>query len=249
MRALVREIPTSFTRALSAQAPTSPIDPVLARAQHAAYVAALEASGVTVETLRADEAHPDCVFVEDTAVIVDGVALITQPGAPSRRGETEAIAAALAKQIEIVRMTGDATLDGGDCMRVGNTIYVGASARTNSAGVARLTEVFPRMRVVTVWLPAGILHLKCVCTPIGESRMLLAESSLAPATFDADIIRIPAEETYAANAVAVGSHVIVADGFPQTLDALSTAGFTVHAVPTSEVRKADGSLTCQSLLY
>ncbi len=249
MRALVREIPGSFTRALSAQVPASPIDVELARSQHAAYVAALAASGVTVETVDADDAHPDCVFVEDTAVIVDGVALITQPGAPSRRGETAPIAAALARHVEIVRMTGDATLDGGDCMRVGDTLYVGASARTNSAGIARLTEVFSRLRVVTVWLPAHVLHLKCVCTPLGDDRMLLADGTLAAAAFDARVIRVPAEETYAANAVAVGSHVIVADGFPRTAEALSAAGLTIHAVPVSEVRKADGSLTCQSLLY
>jgi len=249
VRALVRDIPESFTRALSAYVPASPIDVALARAQHDAYVRALETSGVTVERLAADEAHPDCVFVEDTAVIGNGVALITQPGAPSRRGETEPIARSLARSIEIARMSGDATLDGGDCMRIGETIYVGASARTNSAGIARLTEVFSGMRVVTVWLPAGVLHLKCVCTPLGGDRMLLADGTIAAGAFDADIIRIPAEETYAANAVAVGSHVIVADGFPRTAEALAKAGFTVHPVPSSEVRKADGSLTCQSLLY
>ena len=249
MRALVREIPDSFPDALSAQVPASPIDVVLARSQHAAYVSALATSGATITTVAADVAHPDCVFVEDTAVVIDGVALITQPGAPSRRGETEPIAAALARHVEVVRMTGDATLDGGDCMRVGNTIYVGASARTNSAGIARLTEVFSRLRIVTVWLPANVLHLKCVCTPLGDDRMLLAEGSLAAAAFDARVIRVPAEETYAANAVAVGSHVLVAEGFPRTAEALAGAGFTVHAVPASEVRKADGSLTCQSVLF
>lgn len=249
MRALVREIPASFTRALSAHTPASPIDVALARSQHAAYVAAVAAAGVDIESLPADEGHPDCVFVEDTAVIVDGVALITQPGAPSRRGETDAVATALAKHVEIVRMTGDATLDGGDCMRVGDTIYVGASARTNAAGIARLTAVFAKLRVVTVWLPAHVLHLKCVCTPLGGDRMLLADASLAATTFAADIVRVPADETYAANAVAIGSHVIVADGFPRTRDALAAAGFAVHPVPVSEVRKADGSVTCQSLLY
>ena len=249
VRALVREIPASFTRALSAQVPASPIDVALARMQHAAYVAELAASGVTVETVSADEAHPDCVFVEDTAVVVDGVALVTQPGAPSRRGETPAIAAALARHVEIIRMGDDATLDGGDCMRIGNTLYVGASARTNSAGIARLTDVFPRLRVVTLWLPANVLHLKCVCTPLGDDRMLLADGTLAAAAFDARVIRVPVEETYAANAVAVGTHVIVAEGFPHTHDALAAAGFTVRPVPVSEVRKADGSLTCQSLLF
>jgi dimethylargininase len=249
MRALVRDIPDSFPQALCATAPGVPFDVALARTQHATYARALAACGVEVTRVAADEACPDCCFIEDTAIIIDGVALITQPGAPSRRGETGAVAAALAGHVEIAHMTGDATLDGGDCMRLGNTIYVAQSNRTNAAGIARLTEVFPRMRVVTVWLPASILHLKCVCSPLGDDRILLAEGSLAPTAFDAEAVRVPLEETYAANVVAIGPHVLAADGFPRTHDALAKVGFTVHPVPTSEIRKADGSLTCQSLLY
>jgi dimethylargininase len=249
MRALVRDIPASFAHALCAQRPAAAIDVALARDQHAAYVAALEAAGVQVDTVPADDALPDCVFIEDTAVIVDGLALITQPGAPSRREETAAIAGALAGHLDIVRMTGDARLDGGDCMRVGNTIYVGQSARTNGAGIDLLTAVFPKLRVITVWLPASVLHLKCVCSPLGDERILLAEGTLAPTTFDCAVVWVPVAEAYAANAVAIGTHVLAADGFPRTHEALAAAGFTIHAVPTSEIRKADGSLTCQSLLY
>jgi len=212
MRALVRDIPATFAQALCAQAPPSPIDVELARLQHAAYVDALAAAGASVQRLPADDAHADCCFVEDRAVIVDDVALITQPGAPSRRGETAAVAAALAPHVEIARMTGNATLDGGDVMRVGDTIYVGQSGRTNAAGIARLTEVFSRMRIVTVWLPANVLHLKCVVSPLGEDTVLLADESIAPTAFDANVVRVPVAETYAANAVAVGRHVVVAGG-------------------------------------
>jgi dimethylargininase len=246
IRAITRSMPASFAHALSAAPPDPPIDLALARVQHAAYRGALAACGATVETLAADDACPDCCFVEDTAVVVGDRALITRPGAPSRRAETAAIAAALARWVEIVEMTAPATLDGGDCLRVGDTIYVGRSQRSNPEGIAQLAAL--GLRVVPVDLPPGVLHLKCVCSPLGGDRILLAERSIEPATFDAAIVWVPAAESYAANAVAVGSHVLAADGFPRTQDALAAAGFTVHPVPCSEVRKADGSLTCQSIL-
>lgn len=287
MRALVREIPDSFTRALSMTAPASPIDVALAREQHVAYQRALRACNAEIAVIAADDACPDCVFVEDTAVIADGLALITRPGAPSRRPETAAIARALGAVMEIVHLetaalprglgaaidlarttapafagavatmgvTGmdpSATLDGGDVMRVDRVFYVGRSARTSEAGIAILQRTFaPRgYRVVALDLPPGVLHLKCVVSPLGGDTILLADASLSPELFAGlRIVRVPREETYAANAVAVGEHVIVAQEFPRTQEAIAAAGFTLHPVPTTEVRKADGSLTCQSLLY
>ena len=243
MRAIVREVPSSFVDAISMS--PAKIDVVLAREQHAAYRDALVACGAEVEVVAADEACPDCCFVEDTAVIANGRALVTRPGAPSRRGETPAIAEALRRHVEVVEMHEPATLDGGDCMRVGDTIYVGRSARTNAAGIQRLTDVFGK--VVAIDMP-NVLHLKCVCSPLDEETILLADDSIPASLFRARIVRVPAAETYAANAVAIGKHVIVADGFPRTHEAIAKLGFTLHPVPTSEVRKADGSLTCQSLI-
>ncbi len=248
VRAILRSIPASFANALAAVRPEPPIDPVLARKQHAAYQAALEACGVRVEVIAADEACPDCCFVEDAAVVVDGVALVARSGAPSRRAEAPAVALVLGRDHELVQMTAPATLDGGDCMRVGDTIYVGRSARTNADGIACLARAFPRIRVVTVELPAGVLHLKCVCSPLGGDRIALAEASIPAATFDASIVWVPDAERYASNVVATGSHAVIAEGHPRTHEALERAGFTVHPVPVSEVRKADGSLTCQSIL-
>jgi dimethylargininase len=244
-------MPASFANALSAAPRTSPIDVALAREHHAAYREELEAMGVAVTVIDADEQFPDCVFVEDTAVIADTVALITRPGAPSRRGETEAVAAVLAMHLGLARVADPAMLDGGDCMRLGSTIYVGRSARTNAAGIRRLAEVFsPRgFRIVAVDLPPEVLHLKCVCSPLGEDRVLLARETIPGSLFDVDIVWVPAEERYAANAVAIGDHVIVAAEFPRTRDALVAAGFRTHPVPTTEVRKADGSLTCQSIVF
>jgi dimethylargininase len=148
-------------------------------------------------------------------------------------------------------MNAPETLDGGDCLRLGATLYVGRSARTTAAGIERLATVFASrgLRVVGVDLPPAILHLKCVCAPLGDDRVLLAEGTLPASVFGAArIVWVPAEEAYAANAVAIGSHVLVAAEYPRTHDALRAAGFTLHPVPTSEVLKADGSLTCQSIL-
>jgi dimethylargininase len=249
VRALLRSIPDSFASALSAVPPEPPIDPVLGRRQHAAYRAALEACGAAVELLPADEACPDCCFVEDAAVVFGGTALIARSGAPSRRPEAAPVAAALGKSFELVWMTEPATLDGGDCLRVGRTIYVGRSARTNAEGIAQLARAFPALRVVPIDLPANVLHLKCVCSPLGDDRIALCEGTLPAKTFAAAVLWIPASELYASNLVAVGQHAVIAQGYPRTLELLTRAGFTAHPVPVSEVRKADGSLTCQSILF
>lgn len=245
MRALLRGIPDSFPRALAAHAPASPIDVALARAQHRAYRAALEAMGLEVTVLPADEALPDCCFIEDTAVVAGGAALITRPGAPSRRNETAATEAALAG-LRLRKMEAPATLDGGDVMRVGKTFFVGRSARTNADGFAALAAAFPDHRVQAVELPPGVLHLKCVCSPLGDGRVLLAERTVElPGV---EVVPIPWEERDAANVVSVGRHAVAPAEFPRALEVLSRAGFTVHPVPTTEVRKADGALTCQSIV-
>src|SRR4051812_5381119 len=229
LRVILRAVPDSFASALAAVRPEPPIDPALARVQHQAYRAALEACGASVEVVPADEACPDCVFVEDTAVVCDGVALIARSGAPSRQPEAAPVARALSAHCELLPMTGPATLDGGDCMRVGRTLYVGLSARTNSAGVAQLARAFPRLRVVPLELPRGVLHLKCVCSPLGEDRIALAEGSLPASSFTESIVWVP--DRYPSNLVHIDGHVIVAEGYPRTHAVLARAGLTLHPVP------------------
>jgi dimethylargininase len=257
MRALVREVSPSFANALCATPPDPPIDLTLAFEQHDAYRAALESCGVELwiitngEELRGGT-DPDGCFIEDTAVVASGVALVTRPGAKSRRRETLHTRIQLEGMVEIVEMDEPATLDGGDVMRVGKTIYVGRSARTNEAGIARLAEVFePRgYQVVPVAMPAGVLHLKSVCAPLGDDRITLAERSIPRDAFgNVHVVRIPAEETYAANCLAIGNRVLCAQDHPRTRDALATAGFETIGLDTSEFRKADGALTCLSILF
>jgi dimethylargininase len=247
--AIVRGVPETFDRALAMHAPAEPIDVARARAQHAGYVAALRALGVELVELPADPALPDCCFVEDTAVIAEGVALITRPGAASRRGETAAVRAALAGRMPIHEMAEPATLDGGDCLLAGRRLHIGLSSRTNAAGVARAREVFgpAGIDVIPVAMPPA-LHLKSVCSPLGDRAVLVAQGMLPPGTFAARELSVPAAEAVAANVVTIGRAALVAAGCPATAALVEAAGFAAHPVDTSELRKADGALTCLSIL-
>lgn len=251
-RAIVRGVPSSFAAALTGLPLAAPLDVLRAQRQHAAYVAALADLGLEVLALPADEACPDCCFVEDTAVIAAGLALVTRPGAPSRRPEVAAVRAMLERTLPVVTMEAPATLDGGDCLRLGATIYVGRSARTNEAGIAALAAAFAPhgLRVVAVPMPAGVLHLKTVCSPLSDDCMLLAEGTIPPATFvGVHIIPVPADEAHAANVLAVGAAALVPHDAPETARRVTRAGWTVHAIDTSELRRADGALTCPSILF
>ncbi len=249
--AIVRSVPASFSSALCIEAPDPPIDVGRARAQHADYVRALAAAGVDIVEVASDEACPDCCFVEDVAVLLGDAALATCPGAPSRRSEVGPVAAALAARMEVVRMVAPATVDGGDCLRLGSTIYVGRSSRSNRDGIAVLTEEAGErgISVVAVDMPPGVLHFKTFCSPLGDDTVLVAEGTIPPATFaGARVLVAPAAERYAGNAVAIGRTVLVAAGAPATQALVEAAGFTAVPVDTSELRKADGALTCLSIV-
>ncbi len=248
--AIVRAVPSSFAAALAAVPPDPPIDVARARAQHADYVAALRGLGVQVIELPADEACPDCVFVEDTAVIAGGVALLTRPGAPTRQAESAAVRDALAQLLPLETMTAPATLDGGDCLRLGNRLYVGRTARSSAAGAARAREVFARVGVEVIEVPvSGALHLKSVCSPLGDDTVLIAEGALPAGCFGgAREVIVPAAEAAAANVVVIGRAALVAAGFPRAARLVADAGFEPVPVDTAEMRKADGALTCLSII-
>ena len=248
---LVRCVPQSFATALTAVPPTTPIVVASAQDEHARYVAGLGWLGLDVVCIAADEDCPDCCFIEDTAVIAGGMAVTTLPGAASRRAEVAPVAAALRQHVaEVVPLT-EGTLDGGDCMRLGSTMYVGRSARTNNAGIAALaTLLAPRgVTVVAVNLPAGVLHLKCVCSPLDDQRVLLAANTVEPSAFaPAQTVRVPADESYAANVVAVGNKALVPEGFPRTREMLEQLGIQTQAIDNTQLRKADSALTCLSVI-
>jgi dimethylargininase len=246
VNAWVRAVPASYARATRADPGPADIDVALMRVQHAAYVQALRSLGFRVRVLDASDAHPDCVFVEDTAVISGGRALVTRSANPQRVGEHDAVAEALeADGLEVVRMT-SGTLDGGDVLEVGGVLLVGRTARTDAEGVAALRRTFgPRVREVP--MPAGVLHLKCVCSAPSSEVVLAVEGVELDLPGGVRIVRVPREEEYASNVVGVGRRVIVVDGYPAVHRALTDAGFELVPIDVSEVRKGDGALTCLSL--
>lgn len=248
-RAITRGISDSFQQATVLAPAEVPIDVERARQQHAAYVRALLGAGVEVTELPPAHAFPDGCFVEDCALVAGGVALITRPGAPSRVGEELAVGAQLEQWMRVERMTAPATLDGGDCLRMGKTWFVGRTPRTNAAGAARVAEVFEPLGYRVVEVPvAKVLHLKCVCSPLDDERVLVAAGAISPAVFRGfEVLEIPADESYAANVLSVNGTVVMSDGFPETHRIIAAAGFRVVTLEVSEIRKADGSLTCLSI--
>jgi dimethylargininase len=160
------------------------------------------------------------------------------------------VAAVLSQHTPLLRLS-DGTLDGGDCLRLGKRLFVGRTARTNDAGIAALAAALAKhaVDVVPVDVPHGVLHLKCVCSPLDHERMLLAEGTLDPRLFgSARVLLVPAAESYAANVVAHGPRVLVPEGFPRTRELLERAGFAAHAIDNRELRKADSALTCLSVI-
>jgi dimethylargininase len=243
-RALVRPPGNNFAAGLTTAGLGRP-DLALARAQHAAYVAALESCGLAVTRLPADETHPDATFVEDTALVTARGALLTRPGAESRRGEVAAINRALAEffpaaETEAIRAPG--TLDAGDVCEADGHFFIGLSARTNADGAAQLAAWLARrgFTSATVALDATL-----------GGRRLLAVDALAghPTLRGWEVLRAPAAEDYAANCVRVNDTVCAPAGFPQTATLLRAVGLRVVELDVSEFRKQDGGLSCLSLRW
>jgi len=225
------------------------IDIGRARAQHAAYESALRELGVNVISLPAESEFPDAVFVEDPAIVLDEVALMTRTGAVSRRGESESLARALEPFRELRWMQAPATLDGGDVMRAGRTLYVGQTARTSMEGIEQLAAVAVpfgyRVRAVEV---NGCLHLKSACSYLGEGIVLAYRPWVDAAAFDGLRV-VSAPDAEAANVLRVGDTVLVAEGFPRTAAIIAELEMQVRTLDNSELRRAEGALTCCSLLF
>lgn len=250
MRALVRPPSPAFAEALGQVEANAPIDLALALRQHADYAAALARLGCELVALAPDDTLPDACFVEDTAIVLGECALVTRPGAPSRRPEVTAVAAALARHgLTLTAMEAPATLDGGDVLVLGKTVWVGLSNRTNREGFEGLSAFAKRRGYDTKManVPPGTLHLKCHASPLDRETLLCVPGLLGEAR--ARRVEVPVHEAYAANAVAIGRSVLCAAGFPGTHERLAAAGFEPVPLHNSEFAKADGSLTCLSVLW
>lgn len=248
--ALTREVSRAIADCQLTHLPRVPIDLEVARTQHAAYERALESLGFPVQRVAEAPALADSVFVEDVAVVFPELAVMTRPGAESRRAEGEAVAEVLGRHRPLARIEPPGTLDGGDVLVLDKDVVVGDTSRSNAEGVAQLARLLAphgyRVRHVPVH---GALHLKTAVTRVGE-RVLLVN----PAWVDVQlfpgwmVLSVDQAEPFAANALWLGGAVILSDSFPRTRARLQAMGIRVVPVPASELAKAEGGVTCCSLI-
>ena len=220
--------------------------------QHAKYIEALKQCGVDVTVLPANDEYPDSCFVEDVAVVTKKCAIITNPGAASRNGETVGIIETIKQfytDIEYIKAPG--TLEGGDVMMVGDCFYVGRSARTNEEGIRQFAAILAKYGFDCVEVPLEkVLHLKTGVNYIENNNMLVSGEFTDKECFAKfNHIVIPEDEAYAANCIWMNGTVIVPAGYPATLKAIQDADYPTITVDTSEFRKIDGGLSCLSLRF
>jgi dimethylargininase len=200
-----------------------------------------------VISLPGDAAYPDCVFVEDTAIVLDELAVITRPGAESRRGEVDVVAEALARFRPLVRIEAPATLDGGDVVVLGERIFAGLSSRTNEEALAQLARLTGR-EVIGVRTD-GALHLKTAITRVSDDALLANREWIDVAPFAGfTLIDVDPEEPFGGNAVLLRDTVIYPTAFPKTRARLEAHGLNVRTVDADELAKVEGGVTCCSLL-
>jgi dimethylargininase len=228
----------------------APINVVAAREQHRRYEAMLARLGCDVRQLPELPDAPDGVFVEDAAVVFDELAVVTRPGVESRRGEVPSVAAALAEFRPLHVIHAPATLDGGDVLVLGRRVFVGASGRTNAAGIDRLRAILaPHGYAVTAVPLAGCLHLKTAVARVADGTLLVNRAWLDPAVFgDVEVIDVDPAEPFAANALPIGGAVVYPAAFSRTRERLERRGLRVETVDMSELAKAEGGVTCCCVL-
>lgn len=228
-----------------------PIDLMAARTQHQAYEEALRALGCEVLSLPADPALPDSVFVEDTAVVFDELAVITRPGSPSRRPEIVTTAVALRPYRPLVRVAPPGSIDGGDVLRVGRTVYVGLTGRTNQAAIDQLTiALSPHDYVIRAVPVNGCLHLKSAATLVAADTVLCNPRWVDPAVFaPLHVLEVDGAEPYAANGLLIDTQVVYPTTSPATRRRLEARRIAVRVVDVSELQKAEGAVTCCSLVF
>jgi len=251
LTAITRQVSPSINRCELTFHAKEPIDVAKAIAQHEAYEGCLRQLGARVVSLAAEPDLPDAVFVEDAAIVVDEVGVIPVMGAASRRPETQSLARALSAYRPLEFMQAPATLDGGDVMRIARRIFVGASSRTNAEGIAQLRAALaPFDYEVTAVDVRQCLHLKSGCSYVGRNSIIVNREWVDVTRLAGfELIDAPASEPGAANALLIEGVVIVPKAFPQTIAQLQARGFIVKAVDVSEFQKAEGGVTCKSIIF
>ena len=250
MIAFTRPVPDRIVDCELTHLERRPIDVANARRQHAEYEQMLRSLGCDVRQLPGLADHPDSVFIEDTAIVVGECAVITRPGAESRRGETPAVADALRPLRRLYHIEGPGTLDGGDVLRVGKHVYVGASTRSNEDGSRQLADALSSHGYSVRRVPMrGCLHLKTAVSTLPDDALLLDVRCVDQGSLDgARVHYIHPEEPEGANVLVVGDVIVVPASAPRTRVILDAAGYRTMVLDGSELAKAEGGLTCCSLL-
>ncbi|MFZ5908950.1 MAG: dimethylarginine dimethylaminohydrolase family protein [Chloroflexota bacterium] len=255
--AITRQVSPAIQRCELTHLDRQPIDYERACAQHRQYEQALRALGVQVLSLPAEIDLPDSVFVEDIALVLDECAILTNPGAASRRPEVASVAQALAPYRKLFHIHSPGVLDGGDVLRIGRTIYVGLSSRSNEQAVEQLADILAapdletanKHEIRTVRVTA-CLHLKSAVTQVGEALLLINPAWARKEDFPGmEFIEADPSEPYAANAVLVGETIIYPSSFPKTRSRLERKGVKMLLVEADELAKAEGAVTCCSLIF
>ena len=249
--AITRQVSRSINDCELTHLNRQPIDLTLARMQHSAYETALSRMGCQVIQLAEEPGLPDAVFVEDVALVFPEVAILTYPGADSRLPERESVREALTHWRPIREVPFPARLDGGDVLVLGQEVFVGMSSRSNPAAVVALQDILGEFnyRVTGVTLN-DCLHLKSAVTQVGEDSLLINPNWIDPGTFPGwNRIEVAAGENYAANALWIDDAVIYPTAFPKTAEILRSSDITLELVDLSELQKAEGAVTCCSLVF
>lgn len=249
--AVTREVSPRIAECELTHLARMPIDLERARAQHREYEEALRKLGCELIRLPAQPELADSVFVEDAAVVLDELAVITRPGAPSRRAETASVAAALKPYRNLFYIEAPGTLDGGDVLQLAKTLYVGQSQRSNFEGIEQLRRILANFgyRVVPVPLH-DCLHLQTAVTRVADATLLVNRTWVDGRLFDSlRLIEVDRQEPFAANALLIGNTVIYPEVFPETRKRLEAQGIKVRTVDASELAKAEGGVTCSSLIF
>jgi dimethylargininase len=228
-----------------------PIDFLRAVQQHSEYRQLLRDLGAVVIDLPRDDRCPDCCFLEDTALVLDEIAVITRPGTETRLQEVDGVAPTVMKYRNVVRIDAPGTLEGGDILRMGRNLFVGLSARTNQHGIAQLRNAVQTYGYIVIAVELkGALHLKSVCTALDDNTVLADRRLFDTSAFsEYRMIEVPAAEPSAANVLRINGAICMHAAFHQTAELLQTHGFEVRTVDVSEFLKAEAALTCMSIPF
>ena len=248
--AITREVSSRFDKCELTHIERTPINVNIARAQHHEYIKSLAALGCQVVELPAETDLPDSVFVEDTAFILPEVAVITRPGADSRKPETESIIHALSPYRPLVHITEPATVDGGDVLVLGKNIHVGLSSRSTASALEQLKNLLDNYGYTVIGVEMqDCLHLKTAVTRVDDKTLLINKNWVAPSYFKGyGLIEVDPSEPFAANCLPVEDGIIYPTSFPKTRAKLEALGYKIEAVTVDELAKAEGAVTCCSLI-